>query len=86
MWIVRPVHSALRCPSPVNMTPLGRRIAMRDSAGGVKQYLYDDDDRLTSMVLPSGKTAAMTYDDAGRRTSVAYPNELNTAIGFDTPA
>lgn len=63
---------------------LGRRIVMRDSAGAVTQYLYDDADRLTGMTLPSGKQLALEYDAAGRRMALRFPNGLAAVAAYDT--
>ena len=51
---------------------LGRRIRMADGRGGETRYLYDDADRLTGIVLPSGETATKSHDAAGRRTGQVH--------------
>jgi tripartite motif-containing protein 71 len=49
---------------------VGTRMTAADSSAGETKYVYDGSERLTSVTLPNGTTAAIVYDETSRATSV----------------
>jgi len=45
--------------------------------------IYDNLDRLVSIIDPQNKTYTFTYDALGRRTSLSYPNGVKAVYSFD---
>ena len=49
---------------------LDRRLSMSDDMGGVTQYAWDGEDRLSTLTAPWGTSYSFGYDADGRRTSL----------------
>ncbi len=58
--------------------PVGNRKTMTDTIG-TTSYIYDELNRLTSVIQPSVGTVGYTYDDVGNLTQLDYPNSQDSA-------
>ncbi len=63
---------------------LGRRVRTTDSFGGVAEFQYDLENRLTQITAPWTGTLNMTYSADGRLVSRAFSNGSQTSVVFDT--
>ena len=56
------------------------------SRGGATQYVYDIDNRLTSITLADGQSSTYGYDKTNLIQSESHPGGLSTAYSYDTQA
>jgi RHS repeat-associated protein len=61
--------------------PLGRLIGVDDGLGHTT-WVYDNLNRITSIIDPFNKTVGYGYDDDGKRTSITYPSPVSKTITY----
>lgn len=55
----------------------------REDAWGAMTWVYNANNRTTSVSYPTGKSVAFTYDDAGLIETLTYPNGLVVTYSYD---
>jgi RHS repeat-associated protein len=58
-------------------------VTQRVDSWGTTDFVYDDNNRVSSITYPTGLTAAFAYTPSGQPASVTYPNGLVVTYGYD---